>query len=195
MTDDEIAERLRTLAAQLAAPALNNGEANDIFEGLWKFGYLPARTLLIEQGLPQNQIDKAVADFKRLADIVEPSDLVEVPRDLLDALRIAFNAEIALEPALQVQRLDERVFKEITDFRVEMFGNEGQHAGRPHVKVHLQDGPISVSLDDPPINLTPRGGMRGESSAIKVIAKYREKLLKLWHETRPDTQKLKVTKT
>lgn len=71
-----------------------------------------------------------------------------------------------------------------------MWSNESQHAGRPHVKVHLKGGAISVSLDKEPENLTPRGGLVGEASALKVIKKHRKNLLKLWKQTRPDTQKL-----
>ena len=55
-----------------------------------------------------------------------------------------------------------------------MYGNESRHPGRPHVKVHLKDDAISVSLDDPPQILTPTGGMRGERSAIKTVKKYRQ---------------------
>lgn len=72
-----------------------------------------------------------------------------------------------------------------------MFSNESQHAGRPHVRVHLKNAFISVNLGTEPQNLTPKGPLVREASALKVIKKYREQLLKVWYDARPDTQKLK----
>jgi hypothetical protein len=74
---------------------------------------------------------------------------------------------------------------------VEIYFNEGQHRGRPHVAVVLPDGKVSVSLEDPPTLLTPHG-YRGEASALKVIKKHLIRLKKLWDDTRPDDQKLPV---
>ena len=190
MTDDEVAERLRAVTTKLAAPVINSGASDDILKTVWRAGYLPARAMILEEGATKSQVDKAMEAFKLLADIDEPGDFVAMPGELFEAIRADYFAELAIEPALKIQRLDERIIAEIGEFRVEMYGNESKHAGRPHVKVHLQDGAISVSLDDPPENLTPRGGMRGERSALKVIAKHRDELIILWHETRPDTQRL-----
>jgi hypothetical protein len=198
MTDNGVEDRLRTTACRLAVPVLNGKvpakptytQSDRGLEVLWDEGYVPASKLLIAKGVPAEQVKAEMAKVKGLLDIIEPSDLIAFPPDLHDELVNDLRAEISNEPPLALLRLDERVVKFISDFRVEMWSDESQHAGRPHVKVHLKNGAISVSLDLKPQNLTPRGGLIGEASALKVIKKHRKKLLKLWHKTRPDTQKL-----
>jgi hypothetical protein len=198
MTDEEVEDRLRTTACRLAVPVLNgkvlprptHTQSDRGLEVLWDEGYVPASKLLIAKGVPAEQVKAEMAKVKALLDIIEPCDLIVFPPDLHGELVNDLRAEISNEPPLTLLRLDERVVKFISDFRVEMWSNESQHAGRPHVKVHLKNGAISVSLDHEPQNLTPRGGLIGEASALKVIKKHRRKLLRLWHKTRPDTQKL-----
>ena len=109
------------------------------FEVLWDQGYVPASKLLILEGVSPAQVELQMRRVKALFGIVEPSDLISFPQELLAELVADFRAEIANEPTLSVQRLDERVIKEISEFRVEMWSDESQHAGRPHVKVHLKD--------------------------------------------------------
>ena len=159
-------------------------------EVLWDEGYVPAREALISQGVSAADIDVQLAKVKELLDIVEPGEFVAFPEKLHNQLITELASELASEPPLKKQRLDERVVKAITEFKIEMFSNESKHAGRPHVKVHLKGGAVSISLENPPVNLTPTGGIVGEALAIKVVAKYRKKLLKLWNDTRPDDQKL-----
>jgi hypothetical protein len=98
-------------------------------------------------------------------------------------------AWLAEEPQDSVRRLDEKVVNWIAEHRVEIYFNEGQHRGRPHVAIVLPDGKVSVSLENPPVLLTPHG-YRGEASALRVVNKYRERLQQLWDDTRPDDQKL-----
>ena len=199
MTDDEVSDLLCEVAVRLAKPVLN-GEVqqpapkvqgdDQLFTILWDYGYLPARDQVLAQGATEAQIAKAQADFKTLGNIVEPSDLIRFPTDLAQKLHDTFIRELPSEPRISRFRLDERIVREITDFKVEMFTDEGLHRGRPHVKVHLKGGAVSISLDDPPVNLTQRGGLVGESTALKTIATHRKQLLELWKKTRPDTQKL-----
>jgi hypothetical protein len=198
MTGKKVEDLLRREACRRAVPVLNGlvaprpsrTQSDRGLEVLWDEGYIPASKYLIEAGVPERQVRTEMAKVKALLDIVEPSDLIAFPQNLHDELDKYFSAEISKEPPLTRLRLDERVVKLISEFRVEMWSNESQHAGRPHVKVHLKNGAISISLDPEPENLTPRGGLTGEATALKVIKKHRKKLLKLWQETRPDTQKL-----
>jgi hypothetical protein len=189
MTEEQVKDLLISLSTKLATPVLNTTEA-DICKLLWKFGFKPASIILKQQGVPPAAIDIAMSFYKSLWEIVEPSDLVVLPDNLERKMLDSYRDEISANPPQELQRLDERVIKEITEFRVEMYGDEARHAGRPHVKVYLQDGAISISLDDPPINLTPKGSMRGLDAALKVIGEFRSLLLDRWHQTRPDTQKL-----
>lgn len=200
MTDDEVSAMFRELAVRLAKPVLNGEVAtpdssvqgnDDTFTILWEHGYLPGRDTLRQKGASEPQIQRALAEFKRLGGIIEVKDLVQFSPNLASDIQAAFFAELPHEPPIAVFRLDERIVRKITAFRVEMFTDEGPHPGRPHVKVHLKSGAISISLDDPPVNLTPRGGLVGEASALKTIAQFRESLLAQWEDTRPDTQKLK----
>ena len=203
MTDKDVEDRLREEANRLAVPFLNRvvaprpslTQSDRGLEVLWDEGYIPASEILIASGVSEAQVKAEMAKVKVLLDIIEPTDLISFPSDLHQALVDDLMIELANEPPPTVQRLDERVVPFITELRVEMWSNESQHAGRPHVKVHLKDCAISVSLDPEPVNLTPRGGLVGEASALKVIKKNRGKLLKLWHKTRPDTQRLKKLKT
>ena len=199
MTDEEVEERLRKEACRLVVPFINRvasprptlSQSDRGLEVLWDEGYVPASKRLIAQGVPPAQVHAQMDKVKALLGIIEPNDLILFPPNLYEELITDLKAEIVNEPPLALLRLDERIVKEISEFRVEMCSNESQHAGRPHVRVHLKNGAISVSLDPEPQNLTPRGGLIGETSALKVIKKHRQMLLDLWQQTRPDTQKLK----
>lgn len=177
MTNEEIEERLRKEAIRLAKPFLNrevpsratSTYSDQGFEVLWEEGYVPASKLLLAEGFSAPQVETQMAKIKTPFGIVEPRDLIQFPAELHHKLVADLKVEIATEPPLTKQRLDERLVKEISEFRVEMWSNESQHAGRPHVKVHLKGGAISVSLDKEPENLTPRGGLIGEASALRVI--------------------------
>jgi len=189
VTDDEVDSRLRHLAVRLAKSELEKGPAS-VVETLWYHGYLPAKPIVIAEGMPEMQVERVMAALKRTFDIVEPTDLVQLPEDILKNIRLAFEAELQHEPYTSAQLLFERHIKEITEFHVEMFSNEGKHPGKPHVRVRLKDGYISVSLDDTPVVLTPNKGLRGEAAALKVVKDNLDVLRPKWQETRPDTQKL-----
>lgn len=201
MTDDEVATLLTKFSSQRVA-AWQRGELghetpfgapsgieDNICEIVWYIGSKPSRESLLAAGAKPEQIDAAMSTQKSTLGIVEPSDLVNIPTELNEAIKADLGAALSDEPETAVQRLDEKWVKWVKEIRVEIYFNEGQHRGRPHVAIFLQDGKVSVSLEDPPVLLTPNG-YRGESSALKVVAKHRVGLLELWNETRPDDQKL-----
>lgn len=187
-------------ATKLAAPYFNgeksrNGDdesllGSEMSRVLWQYGFIPAYNALNAIEEDRAELLNALESYKALLDVVEEKDRTQLPPALLEQLSAEFDALLPTEPDLAEQRLDERTISEITEFRVVMFTDEGKHAGRPHVRVYLRTGHISISLDDPPCILTKSGGHVGEASALKTIAKHRDMLLKRWDETRPDTQRL-----
>lgn len=200
MTDEEVKELLIKLACQrvaawqrgqMAYRAPDDGPEvrGDIKAIVWYVGVRQVRASLATHGATVEQIAGAVAALKQDLDIIEAEDLVQIPNDLAREFAEDLRGVLALEPEEILQRLDEKLVDFITDARVEIYLNESQHRGRPHVAVVLQDGKVSVSLDDPPVLLTPHG-YRGEASALKVVKKHLPALRKLWDDTRPDDQKL-----
>lgn len=201
MTDDEAYDLLNSLAAKEYAAwqkgerpkALRNAPetaVNSINEGLWYAGTRHIEPELSAQGATAEQIRNAVQKQKEVLGIVEQGDLADIPNELRSEIADDLWRAFDEESANMLRRLDEKLISEITECRIDIYLNESQHRGRPHVVVTLQDGKISVSLDDPPEVLTPHG-YRGERSAQKVVKKHRKRLLEIWHETRPDDQKLK----
>ena len=221
MTDEEVEALLLKAAVQKAKPILNGEKpypANSISSNssiqltLWEHGYRLVREQVISMGATIEQVDAALAKAKRETGGMDPDDFVMIPPDLIDDLEDAFSEAVETEDAEDDEDLsayydqdepaeiepsalfeiNERVIGGVDDFRVEMFSNESQHAGRPHVKVHLADGAISISIDDPPTIIAgPRGKLRRQSEALKAIGEHRLRLLKLWYDTRPDDQKLR----
>lgn len=190
MNDDDVEARLLSIAVQLAKPALSQTQG-EILELLWRHGYLPAKSIVIEEGISPAQVERVLGQLKRQYDIVEPGDLVQLSDETRNKLSADFNAESEREPDTTPEMLAERHIKGIADFHVEMFSNEGKHPGRAHVRVRLPGGQhISVSLDDDPVVLTPNRGLRGEAAALKVIKSNLNLLRPIWRETRPDTQRL-----
>ena len=198
MTEEEIFSFLIERGAKLGAPyhngeqpyALRNSTLETGWEVLWEFGYCPAAEELQKSGEDQILVSNQMKRLKSYLRIIEFQDVVVFPESLSQELKADFDKTLPNEKPLNILRLDERLIKSITEFRVEMYTDESKHRGRPHVAVYLKNGKISISLDDPPENLTPSGGLVGEASALKVIEKNRDKLLKIWNETRVDTQKL-----
>lgn len=198
MTEEEIFNYLIERGAKLGAP-YHNGEqpyalrytaSETGWEVLWEFGYCQAAEELQKSGEKQTLISNQMTRLKSYLGITELQDVVALPKSLLHKLKADFDKTLPNEKPLDILRLDERLIKSITELRVEMYTDESKHRGRPHVAVYLKNGKISISLEDPPVNLTPSGGLVGEASALKVIEKNRDKLLKIWNETRADTQKL-----
>lgn len=203
MTDDEVMGLLNRLAGEKVAryqkrdaeyippEDLPPNIEGDICALVWYVGFLPSCDELIAHGAQKEQVSAALAKQKASLRIIEPSDLVPIPTNLAAELDGDLRAALAEEGESVPRQLDEKVVKWITEHRVEIYFNEGQHRGRPHVAVVLPDGKISVSLDDPPVLLTPHG-YRGEASALKVVKKHLQPLRTLWDETRPDDQKLPI---
>ncbi|WP_105434802.1 hypothetical protein [Neorhizobium tomejilense] len=200
MTDEELEKLLldwssaRFVDWQNGKITLRQGEApagfeDSIHEILWYVGVKPLRGRLLEAGALESQIDAAFAARRQLHGIVEPADLVVIPADLEIEIDSDLRAFLEEEPESSMRRLDEKHVDWIKELRVEIYLNESQHRGRPHVAVFLPDGKISVSLQDPPVVLTPKQ-LRGEASARKVVEKHLVRLLKLWETTRPDDQRL-----
>jgi len=185
MTDAEVLNRLIKVATQCAAERSSHAQ---ILDRLWDDGFLPARQVLLEEGVPSEQVHAQMAKAKEIFGVVEPADLTPLPLDLQTKLTTELEAEIHKESGPEL--LAERHIREITEYKVEMWSNESKHAGRPHVTVTVRGVQISVSLDEEPKNLTPKGTIVGEASALRVVKKNRERLLQIWEETRPDTQKL-----
>lgn len=200
MTDDEAMTLFTKLAAVAAKPYLNREPGYEIAAGLdfditpimLHHGYRAAREDAVAAGITEAQADSIIRWLKTNDRIIEPGDYVPLPADLGEEIADAIKAEAALEvdaDGADPQFLIERYMPFISEFRVEMYSDEGQHRGRPHVAVHLKDTKISISLDDPPEILTPKKA-RGEAAALKVIKFYRPRLLEEWYRTRPDTQRL-----
>lgn len=90
MNEDEVEERLRSEAVRLAAPFLNGHvlprptptQSDRGLEVLWDEGYVPARDLLIAEGIPAAQVEAQMTKVKKLLDIIEPSDLISFPYEL-----------------------------------------------------------------------------------------------------------------
>lgn len=152
--------------------------------------YRKAAVELVDAGEEQHFVESQLTRLKNHLGIVEKQDVVTVPDWLEQRLQTDFLDDTSEGKVLDIVRLDERLVKWIPDFRVEIYTDESKHRGRPHVAVYLKNGKISVSLEDPPINLTPSGGLVGEAKALKVIKKNRKALLQMWDETRVDTQRL-----
>lgn len=201
MTDDEVKDFLYRRSAERVAhyqkrtpgsaiPSELPSEIDgDIRALVWYVGAKPSRDDIFAAGATTEQVDAALADLKICLGIIEASDIVAIPTDLASEVTRDLQEALAEEPEGHLRRLDERWIKSIAEARVEIYSNEGQHRGRPHVVVILADGKVSVSLDDPPVLLTPHG-YRGEASALKVVAKHRTRLRQIWDETRPDDQRL-----
>lgn len=199
VNDDEVEELLRTLYAKRVA-AWQRGEIDapanapvgfhdSLRELIWYVGAKPSRDQVLAAGATSEQVDAALASLKETLGVIEESDLAPIPADLAQLLARDLQEGLTEEPENGLRRLNERWVKEVSDLRVEIYSNEGQHRGRPHVVVVLPDGKISVSLDLPPVLLTPHG-YRGEATALKVVSKHRVRLLEIWTATRPDDQKL-----
>lgn len=201
MTDEEVDNLLSALMARRVAawqqgklgPGLPGGVPEgteaDICAITWHIGMKPSRDGLLAAGATVEQVEAALAARKRLLDIIEPDDLVPIPPDLAEDIDRDLRAALLEESDDLRRRLDEKHVDWITEHRVEIYLNEGQHRGRPHVAVVLPDGKVSISLDDSPVLLTPHG-YREEASALKVVRKHLSRLRKLWDDTRPDDQKL-----
>lgn len=119
-------------------------------------------------GASDEQIARALGRQKYTLGIVEAHDLVPIPADLARQIATDLETALAEEPADGWQRLDEKVVDFISEARVEIYYNEGQHRGRPHVAVILKDGKVSVSLDDPPVLLT-KNGYRGDARHSRLF--------------------------
>ncbi len=87
-----------------------------------------------------------------------------------------------------LSRLDEKTYPEISQFKVEIFPNEGKHRGKPHCRVTTDKGYVSVSIPDGEI--IAGKGARWSGAIKKVISTHGQALLALWYKMRPDDQAL-----
>ncbi len=163
--------------------------ASSIKEGLWYAGARHVGSALLSAGATQQQVIRAYQKLKETLEIIEPHELASLPADLVSAIANDLQQALNNEPIDRLSRIDEKFISEISEHRIDIYLNENQHRGRPHVVVTLPDGKISVSLEDTPEVLTPHG-YRGEASARKVVKKHLSRLLEIWNETRPDDQRL-----
>ncbi|MEH6742041.1 hypothetical protein [Hyphomonas sp.] len=202
MTDQEVEDRLRTLAIQKGAPFLKgevpypNDVADDVSGSiiltLWDLGYLQSVEQLRSEGASQEQIDRSLDKARpdaRREDWQECLVSDGLSDTLCDELRAGWDADQGAP-----EFLTERRSGVVKEFEVIFRSNESQHRGRPHVVAVLRGVQVSISLDDPPTILAPKQPVRGSANALKVIKKYRKKLIKEWHESRPDDQNLPASK-
>jgi hypothetical protein len=191
---DELTEMFIQLAVQFAAPVLN-AQGGDIQEVIWRHGCLRLADMMRERGIPEEKIAEQLSAaratlFGEYEEVDEFAPTLPLPPKLMAELREDFDARQSGIGTGEPELLLEFVVKGIADFRIDLYPNESQHRGRPHCRVHLQDGPINVSLERPPIVLAGRRNMRGEAAALKCVEANLSKILQAWADTRPDTQKL-----
>lgn len=200
MSDDlnkSLEDRLRDLAVKKAVPFLKGEtpypkDAKDDVAGsitltLWDYGYLQAADDLISQGVPIEDVHRELEKARptaRGAQTVEYELSEPLARRLEAELAQAWHDDDATE------LLTERTSKAVKEFKAVFRSNESQHRGRPHVVAVLRGLEVSISLDDPPEVLAPKGKIRGVAAALRVIQENRGSLLKEWDESRPDDQKL-----
>lgn len=200
LSDDQeplLGVRLQKLAIKKAVPILNRetpypDDANKDADGniiltLWDYGYIPAADDLIEQGFPAEDVLREMEKVRPPERKTQASEY-----ELSESLAGQLEAELAQawEDDDALEHLTERTSKVVKEFKVMFRSNESQHRGRPHVVAVLHGLEVSVSLDDPPTVLAPKGRIRGAAAALKVIGKNRTALLNEWNKSRPDDQKL-----
>jgi len=212
MTNKEIESALISAAASRIVPILKGEKAypedswsapGQISETYWEHGIRHVREDVIHMGADPNRVDEVIAELKMTMGGHVLDDFIALPEDLLEDMNVDYEEYLADEAQqtingpdgllMAIVNLDERRISDVEGFRVEMFSNESQHAGRPHVKVYVGGNAISVSLnDDPPeIIASPNGKLQGQDAAVHAVAKHRLRLLRIWYETRPEDQKLK----
>lgn len=87
-----------------------------------------------------------------------------------------------------LHELNERLYKEIEDFRVIFYSNESKHPGRPHCTIQIDGKTANYDLKSLEAIVGDLG--RWKRTVRKVLAEHQEKLLQFWEDTRPDDQRL-----
>lgn len=182
----EIELALATRVGEIAIPLVNSGM--DLDEALIK-AYREAGDEFIRNGGDEAQIRQAVQ--KQISSRGFPEgETRPLSEDLHLELTKSFE-HFAASDEEGLSRLDEVKVTAKTGFTMFFYPNESQHAGFPHLTAELKDGPVNISICNNPEVIAGKMGLRGEAAALKAVKKHRKALLKQWHATRPDDQKIK----
>ncbi len=113
--------------------------------------------------------------------------MIEVVSELRDEILSEIQA---IGPTDNMGRsfLVEKQYKEIRQFKVEIFPNESTHRGRPHCKVTTDKGAVTVDISNGGIIAGTAG--HWTRTIQKVVLSHSDGLKRLWDEMRPDDQKL-----
>jgi hypothetical protein len=87
-----------------------------------------------------------------------------------------------------LQELNEKLYKEIDDFRVIFYPNESRHPGRPHCKVEI--GGKTANYDINTFEVLAGDVGKYHRTVAKVLRNHQSGLLKEWDDTRPTDQRL-----
>jgi len=172
---------------KMAAPLINNGE--DMDGALYKCLCIAAQQLK-EEGQNVAAIDEILtrgwAQFNQFPEGETADFSPRLHQKLLERFEQALN-----ESPPRPVRLDEKKVNAETGFKMFIYPNESQHRGFPHVKVQLQDGDISVSLEEEPKVIAGKRDLRGEAEALRAVKEFREEIMSEWYALRPDDQRLR----
>jgi hypothetical protein len=119
--------------------------------------------------------------------VVDESSEIQLSGILLESMREEIRSLGVLRED-GFQELNEKLYKDIDDFRVIFYPNESRHPGRPHCKVEIGGKTANYDLK----TLKPLVGDVGryQRTVDKVLTKHQSGLLKFWDDTRPTDQKL-----
>ena len=177
---------------KVAPPLLKQGMT---LEEALAAAYPIAARQLVDAGENAQEVDVPLMRQLASRGILSNHETFAISEDLHAMLMASFEQALITLPEGPV-RLDEVTVKANTGFKMVLYPNESQHAGFPHVKVQLQDGDINISIEDEPRVVAGKRSLRGEAAALRAVKDHQKSLLKEWHATRPDDQKVrKATNT
>lgn len=114
---------------------------------------------------------------------------MEVSKEIQESIRDSIRS---IGPTLTngISLLAEKTYPEITEFKVEIFPNEGKHRGRPHCKVTTDKGAVTIDLHTIEIIVGSAGHWEGTIQKVLGQECHKNALLNLWNNTRPNDQRL-----
>jgi hypothetical protein len=116
-------------------------------------------------------------------------DLKEI--ELTGSLFESMRSEVSSLGVLRedgLQELNEKLYKDIDDFRVIFYPNESRHPGRPHCKVEI--GGKTANYDIKTLEVLAGDVGKHQRTVGKVLRNHQSGLLKFWDDTRPADQRL-----
>lgn len=118
----------------------------------------------------------------------DKSEEIELPESFLEEMRNDLRSFSTLRED-GLHDINEKLYKDISDFRVIFYPNESRHPGRPHCKVEI--GGKTANYDLKTLQRLVGDVGKHQREVSKVLTKHQKGLLKFWDETRPTDQKLK----